>query len=87
MHSLYMVQTGDAINRILTTLATDCDKQPQFQGSTWWLLPDSCFTILVEVFTNLILAGSTYFTNHIEWTEHKIMVIKSANNQIIQELA
>ena len=49
---------------------------------------DSYFTILVEVFMNHMLAGSTYFTNHIEWTEHKIMAIKYANkNKIIQQLA
>ena len=49
---------------------------------------DSYFTILVEVFTNHMLAESTYFTNHIDWTEHKIMAIKSANkNKIIQQLA
>ena len=32
------------------------------------------FMSLVEVFTNHILAGSTYFVNHIEQTEHKIMI-------------
>ena len=49
---------------------------------------DSYFTILVEVFMNHMLAESTYFTNHIEWTEHKIMAIKYANkNKIIQQLA
>ena len=36
---------------------------------------DSHFTILVQVFTNHILAKNTYFTNHIELTEHKIMVL------------
>ena len=46
---------------------------------------DSYFTIPVEVFPNHILAESAHFKNHIEWTEHKIMVLKSANkNEIIQ---
>ena len=46
---------------------------------------DSYFTILVEVFTNYILAKNTYFTNRIAWTEHKIMVLKPATKyQIIQ---
>ena len=40
---------------------------------------DSYFTILVEVFTNHISAELTYFTNHIEWMEHKIMGYKPAN--------
>ena len=45
---------------------------------------DSYFTILVEVFTNHIAAENTYFTNHIEWTEHATMVLKPANKyQII----
>ena len=35
---------------------------------------------------NYILAENTYFINHKELTEHKIMVFKSANNyQIIQQ--
>ena len=47
---------------------------------------DSYFTILVEVFMNYILAENTYFINHKELAEHKIMVFKSANNyQIIQQ--
>ena len=47
---------------------------------------DLCFTILVEVFTNHILAENTYFTNYKEWTEHKIIVLKPVNNyQIIQQ--
>ena len=37
---------------------------------------NSYFTILVEVFTNHISVENTYFTNHIEWTEHKIMGFK-----------
>ena len=46
---------------------------------------DLYFMILVEVFKNHILAKNTYFTNRIEWTEHKIMVLKSASKyQIIQ---
>ena len=47
---------------------------------------DSDFTILVEVFMNHISAENTYFTNHIEWTNHKIMAFKSANRyQIIRQ--
>ena len=42
--------------------------------------------ILVEVFTNHISAENKYFTNHIEWTEHKIMGFEPANRyQIIQQ--
>ena len=45
---------------------------------------DLYFTILVEVFMNRILAENMYLTNHIECTEHKIMVLKPANKyQII----
>ena len=45
---------------------------------------DSYFTILVEVFTNHISTKSTHFTNHIERTEHSIMVLKLSNKyQII----
>ena len=45
---------------------------------------DFYFTVLVEVFTNH-LAESTYFPNHIEGTEHEIMVLKPANTfQIIR---
>ena len=40
---------------------------------------DSYFTILVGVIMNNILAENIYFMNHIEWTEHKIMVLKPAN--------
>ena len=44
----------------------------------------SYFMILLEVFMNHILAECTYFTNHMEWTEHIIMVAKFVNrNQII----
>ena len=39
---------------------------------------DLYFTVLVEVFTNH-LAEITYFPNHIEGTEHEIMVLKPAN--------
>ena len=52
---------------------------------------DSYFTILVEVFTNHILAENMidfriYFTIHLGWTEHKIMVLKPANkNKIIRQ--
>ena len=34
---------------------------------------DSYSTILVEVFTNLSSEENTYLTNHLEWTEHKMM--------------
>ena len=45
---------------------------------------DSYSMILVEVLTNHILAKNTYFTNHIELTEHKIIVLKPGNKyQII----
>ena len=45
---------------------------------------ESYFMNLVEVFTNQILAENTYFTNHVEWTEHKIMALKPASKyQII----
>ena len=44
---------------------------------------DSYITILVEVFTNHILAEKIYFKNHIEWTEHKIMVV---NRQVSAKL-
>ena len=36
------------------------------------------FTILFEVFTNHLLGENTCFTNHIESTEHKIVVLKPA---------
>ena len=48
--------------------------------------PDSCFTILLKVFTNHILAENTYSTNHKEWGEHKIIVLIPANRyQIIRQ--
>ena len=40
---------------------------------------DLYFTILVEVIINHILAKNAYFTNHIEWTEQKLTVLKPAN--------
>ena len=42
---------------------------------------DSLFVLhdLVEIFTNHILAENIHFTNFIECTEHKIMVLKPAN--------
>ena len=41
--------------------------------------------ILVEVSTNDISGENTYFTNHIEWKEHKIIGFKPANKfQIIR---
>ena len=64
------------------------------QGFVWFILIldfnlTICylyFKILVEVFTNHILAENTYFTNHTKWTEHKIMVFNSANKcQIISQ--
>ena len=48
---------------------------------------DSNFTILVEVFTNRILAENTYFTKHVEWTEQKITALKPANLQVPNYLA
>ena len=46
---------------------------------------DLYFMILVEVFTiHIILTENTYFTNLIEWTEHKIMVLKPRNKYIIE---
>ena len=46
---------------------------------------DSYFTTLVGVFTDHILAKNI-FTNRIEWTEHKIMVLKPTNKyQIIRQ--
>ena len=46
---------------------------------------DLYFTILVEVFRNNISAENKYFTNRMEWTEHKLMGLESANkNQIIR---
>ena len=42
--------------------------------------------ILVEIFTNHFSAENTYFTNHIEWTEHKTMGFKPVNRyQIIRQ--
>ena len=47
---------------------------------------DLYFMILVEVFTNHISAENLYFTNHIEWIEHKIMGFKPANRyEIIRQ--
>ena len=40
---------------------------------------DSYFTILVEDFTKHIVAENTYIANHIEWTEHAIVVLKPEN--------
>ena len=60
--------------------------QPNNKSLHWFDLTtcNSYFAILVEVFTNHILAENTYFMNHAEWTEHKIMVLKLANKyQII----
>ena len=55
-------------------------KGPEFNLTTH----DSYFTILVEVFTNHILAENTYFANRIEWTKHSIMVLRLSNKyQII----
>ena len=42
--------------------------------------------ILVEIFANHFSAENTYFTNHIEWTEHKTMNFKPVNRyQIIRQ--
>ena len=46
---------------------------------------DSNFTIFAEVFTNHTLAENTYFTNHVQWTEHKIMLKPACKYQIIQQ--
>ena len=47
---------------------------------------DLYFRILVKVFMKHILAKDTYFTNHTEWTECKIMVLKPASKyKIIQQ--
>ena len=40
---------------------------------------DSYFPIHIEVFTNHILAANMYFRNHREWTEHKNIILNSAN--------
>ena len=42
---------------------------------------NSYFTILVEVFTKHILAENTQFTNHTEWTEHKMTKTKQLTIQ------
>ena len=52
-----------------------CNKFPGFNLTAG----DLNLTILVEVFTNHISAENTYFTNYLEWTEHKIMGFKPAN--------
>ena len=41
--------------------------------------PDSYFTILVEVFMSHTSAEKKYFTNCIDRTEYKIMVLKLAS--------
>ena len=47
---------------------------------------DLYFTVLVGIFTNHISAENKYFTNHIEWTKHKIMGFKPASRyQIIRQ--
>ena len=43
---------------------------------------DLYFTILIGIFMTHILAENTYFTNHTEWTEYKILVLKLANKYI-----
>ena len=40
---------------------------------------DSYFNILVEVFTNHILAKKTCFTDHLELADYKIIVLKPGN--------
>ena len=48
-------------------------------NDSWFIFHDSSWS-----FANHILAENTYFLNHIEWTEHKIMVLQPANKyQII----
>lgn len=38
------------------------------------MTPDSYFMTLIGVFTNHVLAEHIILMNHIEWTEHKIVV-------------
>ena len=49
------------------------------------LTRDSYFTFLVGVFTSYIFAKNTYFKNHIEWSEHKITILKPANEYQINQ--
>ena len=41
---------------------------------------------IVERFTNYILAENTYFTNLMQWREHKIMVLKPSDKYRIKIL-
>ena len=43
---------------------------------------DLYFTILIGIFMTHILAENTYFKNHTEWTEYKILVLKPGNKYI-----
>ena len=43
---------------------------------------DSYFTVLFEVFTTHILEGNTYFVNHIEQTEHAIVILKRVSTKL-----
>ena len=61
--------------RIKPMQIMSCNKFPGFNLTAG----DLNLTILVEVFTNHISAENTYFTNYLEWTEHKIMGFKPAN--------
>ena len=46
---------------------------------------DPYFSILIDVFTNHIVGENLYFSNHMKWTEQKIMGFKPANKyRIIQ---
>ena len=59
-------------------------KQNLFITGVNLITHDLYFTILVEIFTNHILAENTYFTNLIESTEHNVMVLKSTNKYLIE---
>ena len=47
------------------------------------MMCDSYFLILVEVFMNHVSAENICCTNHIEWTEHKVMGFEPPKKQII----
>ena len=70
--------------KTISTIGRDWLKVKLFTPEFNLTTHDSYVTILVEVFTNHILAESTYFTNHTEQGEHSIMVLKLSNKyQII----
>ena len=60
---------------ICSPILIACFTDPRFDLT----FRDSYFTIQAEVFTNHILSENNYFKNHIEQTEHKIMVLKPVN--------